>query len=111
VRSGCTPKPNYEGAKLNNGGGSLRSTDPVDGKPGRFAAPPEPETAPPLSGPPSLPAETALELTDLWVSEVRTAAAAGRQPVASLLRAEGRLNLSGGTAYDLTTNQLPFNIG
>lgn len=59
---------------------------------------------------PLLPAEATLELAGLWVSEVTTPALAGKPQGIGLLRAEGRLNLSGATAHDLTTDRLPFNI-
>lgn len=49
-----------------------------------------------------------LELSDLWVSEVRTPALAGGQQQPGLLRAKSRLNLSGQAAVRLTNNRLPY---
>lgn len=54
--------------------------------------------------------EAFLELSNLWVSEVKTPVPTGGQQQSALLRAESHLNLSGQAAIRLTNNQLPYII-
>ena len=51
-----------------------------------------------------------LELSDLWVTEVTMSEAVGVRRSGTLLRAEGRLNVSGPTAARLTDEQMPFSV-
>lgn len=72
----------------------------------------EPELpAPPADLPspaPVLEETLSLELSDLWVSQVRAPAQVGGQQLPGLLQAKSRLSLSGPAAIRLSHNRLPF---